>query len=116
MRTWVGILGGLMAVVACGTPQQDAPSAKSSEASGSARSSSSGATASAPPSASATSSVTNTASATGESKVTVEPKFTVIEEEVEIADGDRKVHGTISRPDGPGKWPAVLFIAGSGPT
>ncbi|HEU0030771.1 MAG TPA: hypothetical protein VFQ53_09060 [Kofleriaceae bacterium] len=42
--------------------------------------------------------------------------YRVIEQDVELVAGARKTHGTLARPDAPGRFPAVLLIAGSGPT
>ncbi len=40
----------------------------------------------------------------------------VIDEEVTVTAGTRVIHGTVSRPDAPGRHPGLMIIAGSGPT
>lgn len=40
----------------------------------------------------------------------------VVSEEVSFTAGGRTIPGTLAHPDAPGPWPAVLLLAGSGPT
>ena len=48
--------------------------------------------------------------------VRTDETFPIVEEEVEFPAAGLTIHGTIARPEAPGKRPAVLLIAGSGPT
>jgi pimeloyl-ACP methyl ester carboxylesterase len=61
---------------------------------------------------------TGSGSGSGTVAAAVETEGTMkwIEEPVELASDGRTVRGTLSRPDAPGKHPAVILIAGSGPT
>jgi pimeloyl-ACP methyl ester carboxylesterase len=48
--------------------------------------------------------------------IAVEAKYEVETEDVEIDAGSHTFEGTITAPKAPGKWPAILLHAGSGPT
>lgn len=48
--------------------------------------------------------------------VTAEPSYTLVNEEVAWEAAGTVVHGTLTRPEGEGPFPALLLIAGSGPT
>ena len=48
--------------------------------------------------------------------ITLEAKHEVASEEVTFTVGKRQVGGTIAAPKTPGRWPAILLLAGSGPT
>src|SRR5690349_16606315 len=48
--------------------------------------------------------------------ITLDAKFEVEQEDVEINAGNHMFDGTITSPKAPGKWPAILIHAGSGPT
>ena len=59
---------------------------------------------------------THTERAVSGPAVTAEATFEIIEEEVAFDADGRAVHGTLSRPTTTGRRPALLIIAGSGPT
>ncbi len=50
------------------------------------------------------------------SPVTMEPVYDLVAEEVTFDAAGTTVHGTLTRPAGAGPFPALLLIAGSGPT
>jgi len=50
------------------------------------------------------------------SPVTLEPTYGLIAEEITFDAAGTTVHGTLTRPSAAGPFPALLFIAGSGPT
>ncbi len=50
------------------------------------------------------------------SPVTLEPTYDLVAEEVTFEAAGTSVHGTLTRPAGSGSFPALLLIAGSGPT
>ena len=50
------------------------------------------------------------------SPVTLEPTYDLVAEEVTFDAAGTTVHGTLTRPSAGGPFPALLFIAGSGPT
>lgn len=54
--------------------------------------------------------------ATAPSPVTLEPTYDLTAEEVTFDAAGTTVHGTLTRPSAAGPFPALLFIAGSGPT
>ncbi|HLL22718.1 MAG TPA: alpha/beta fold hydrolase [Kofleriaceae bacterium] len=59
---------------------------------------------------------TPTVAAPAVNTIAVEAKYEVTSEEVTFTAGERTIPGTIAAPKSPGRWPAVLLLAGSGPT